>query len=57
VAKLLERESELAAIRSVLRRSGALVVEGHAGIGKTAILEAACLAASRRQRLVLRARL
>ncbi|MBV8703550.1 MAG: AAA family ATPase, partial [Acetobacteraceae bacterium] len=56
MAKLLERESELAAIRSVLRRSGALVVEGHAGIGKTAILEAACLAASRRQRLVLRAR-
>lgn len=56
VARLLERGSELAAIRSVLRRGAALVIEGHAGIGKTAILEAACLAANRQQRLVLRAR-
>jgi redox-sensitive bicupin YhaK (pirin superfamily) len=37
VATLLERKSELAATRSALRRGGAVVVEGHAGIGKTAI--------------------
>ncbi|MBV8612296.1 MAG: AAA family ATPase [Acetobacteraceae bacterium] len=54
--RLLERKSELAAIRSVIRRGGALVIEGQAGIGKTAILEAACSAANRQRRPVLRAR-
>ncbi len=56
VIKLLERELELAAIRPVVRRGGALVVEGHAGIGKTSLLDAAGFAARRERRLVLRAR-
>jgi DNA-binding CsgD family transcriptional regulator len=56
VIKLLERKSELATIRAFVRRGGVLVVEGRAGVGKTAILDAACVAARRDGRLVLRAR-
>jgi hypothetical protein len=42
VIKLLERKSELATLRALARRGGVLVVEGRAGVGKTAILDAAC---------------
>jgi DNA-binding CsgD family transcriptional regulator len=56
VIKLLERKSELAAIRAFVRRGGVLVIEGRAGVGKTAILDAACAIAWRDGRLVLRAR-
>jgi DNA-binding CsgD family transcriptional regulator len=56
VIKLLERESELATVRAFARRGGVLVVEGRAGVGKTAILDAACIQARRVGRLVLRAR-
>jgi DNA-binding CsgD family transcriptional regulator len=56
VIKLLERESELATVRAFARRGGVLVVEGRAGVGKTAILDAACVQAGRAGRLVLSAR-
>jgi DNA-binding CsgD family transcriptional regulator len=56
VIKLLERESELATVRAFARRGGVLVVEGRSGVGKTAILDAACTRARRDGRLVLRAR-
>jgi DNA-binding CsgD family transcriptional regulator len=56
VMKLLERELELATVRAFVRRGGVLVVEGRAGMGKTSILDAACMAARRVGRLVLRAR-
>src|SRR5215467_9229584 len=56
VMKLLERELELATVRAFVRRGGVLVVEGRAGMGKTAILDATCIAAQREGRLVLRAR-
>ena len=54
--RLFEREVELATVRAFVRRGGILVVEGRAGIGKTAILDATCIAAQRVGRLVLRAR-
>ena len=54
--KLLERESDLLTIRGFARRGGLLVVEGRAGIGKTALLDAACATAQRNGRAVLRAR-
>jgi len=54
--KLLERKSELAVIRSLMRHGGLLIVEGGAGLGKTAMLDAACAIASRERRLILRAR-
>ena len=54
--KLLERKAELATIRAFARRGGVLVVEGRAGMGKTALLGAACVNAEREGRLVLRAR-
>jgi DNA-binding CsgD family transcriptional regulator len=54
--RLLERELELATVRTFVRRGGVLVVEGRAGMGKTAILDATCIAAHREGRLVLRAR-
>jgi DNA-binding CsgD family transcriptional regulator len=54
--RLLERELELATVRAFVRRGGVLVVEGRAGMGKTAILDATCIAAQRQGRLVLRAR-
>ena len=54
--KLLERERELMAVDGLLERGGVVVVEGRAGIGKTALLEAACECASGRGREVVRAR-
>jgi hypothetical protein len=56
VKKLLDREFELATVRAFVRRGGVLVVEGRAGMGKTAILDATCSPARRVGRLVLRAR-
>ena len=53
---LLERERELAAVGELLERGGAVLVEGRAGIGKTAILEEACRRAAGRGHEVLRAR-
>ena len=55
VEKLLERERELMAVDGLLERGGVVVVEGRAGIGKTALLEAACECASGRGREVVRA--
>jgi hypothetical protein len=54
--RLLERELELGTVRAFVRRGGVLVVEGRAGMGKTAILDATCIAAQREGRSVLRAR-
>ena len=57
MANLLERERELAAVDQLLERGGTvLVVEGGAGIGKTALLEAACDRAAGLGYEVLRAR-
>jgi DNA-binding CsgD family transcriptional regulator len=56
VESLLERERELAAVGELLERGGAVLVEGRAGIGKTAILEEACRRAAGRGHEVLRAR-
>ena len=56
VEKLLERERELAAVDELVQRGGVVLVEGRAGIGKTALLEAACQRAAARGREVLRAR-
>ena len=56
VESLVERERELAAIDELLERGGALVVEGRAGIGKTALLDEACRRATALGREVLRAR-
>jgi len=53
---LLERKSELTEIRAFMRRGGVMVVEGRAGLGKTAMLDAACALASRQRRFVFRAR-
>ena len=54
--ELLERDSELAAIETFVRRGGVLSIEAGAGVGKTSLLEAACASARRDKRLVLRAR-
>jgi len=57
VTELLERERELAAIDGLLdRRAAALLVEGGAGIGKTSLVEAACVRAAAKGMEVLRAR-
>lgn len=53
---LLERQRDLAAIRTVLKRGGVLLVEGGAGIGKTSLLGAATERAARAGHAVLRAR-
>ena len=53
---LLEREAELAAVAAVVATGGVALVEGGAGIGKTALLDAACAAAAARGSEVLRAR-
>ncbi|MBV8188833.1 MAG: AAA family ATPase, partial [Alphaproteobacteria bacterium] len=53
---LIERKSELAAIRNLMRRGGLMIVDGGAGLGKTALLDAACDMASGKRRVVLRAR-
>src|SRR5262249_25647580 len=54
--ELLERERELAALDALVAEGGVLVVEGGAGIGKTALLEAAAARAAAAGRNVLRAR-
>ena len=56
VEKLLERERELLAVDGLLERGGVLLVEGRAGIGKTALLQEACGRAADLGREVLRAR-
>ncbi len=54
---LLEREHELAAVEDLLERQGAvLIVQGGAGIGKTALLDAACRRAAGLGREIVRAR-
>lgn len=53
---LVERDSELAAIETFVRRGGVMLIEAGAGLGKTALLEAACAIAQREKRSVLRAR-
>jgi DNA-binding NarL/FixJ family response regulator len=60
-SRLLEREDELDAIRRVLARpargaGGLVVIDGPAGVGKTALLEAARVVAGDEGLLVLRAR-
>src|SRR5262249_28753637 len=54
--ELVERGRELAAIAGLMAEGGVLVVEGGAGIGKTALLEAAAARAAAAGRNVLRAR-
>jgi hypothetical protein len=54
--KLVERTAELATIRALLGRGGLLVVEGGAGVDKTALLDTACAIAAQKRRMVLRAR-
>jgi DNA-binding CsgD family transcriptional regulator len=57
VESLLERERELAAAEELMgRESGALLIEGGAGVGKTALLDAACGIGAGLGRQVLRAR-
>ena len=51
---LLERDRELAALDALLDRGGALVIEGGAGIGKTALAAEAAARARRRGWQVLR---
>ena len=53
---LVERDSELAAIETFVRRGGVMLIEAGAGVGKTSMLEAACAIARREKRIVLRAR-
>jgi len=53
---LVERESELAEIDTVVRRGGVMLIEAGAGVGKTSLLDAACTLARRERRVVLRAR-
>jgi DNA-binding CsgD family transcriptional regulator len=56
VSGLVEREGELAAVEALLEGGGVLVVEGATGVGKTALVEMACLRADGRGYVVLRAR-
>jgi len=57
VGQLLEREAELAAVEALFEDgAGVLVVEGATGIGKTTLVEAACLRAEAHGYVVLRAR-
>jgi DNA-binding CsgD family transcriptional regulator len=53
---LVERDSELAAIATFVRRGGVMLIEAGAGVGKTSLLEATCAIAQRKKRTVLRAR-
>ena len=54
--KLLERERELAVLEELVQRGGVVLVEGRAGIGKSALLEAASRRAATVGHEVLRAR-
>jgi hypothetical protein len=55
--ELLERERELAAVEGLLqRRGGVLVADGGVGLGKTALVEAACGRAEELGQEVLRSR-
>jgi len=56
VTSLLERERELAAVDELLELGGVVLVEGRAGIGKTALVEAACRRAAGVGRELLHAR-
>jgi len=57
VGRLRERERDLAAVEELLEhRSGVLLIEGRAGIGKTSLVEAACSRADELGYEVLRAR-
>jgi DNA-binding CsgD family transcriptional regulator len=57
VGRLHERERELAVVEALLQRlGGVLVVEGQAGVGKTSLVDAACLRADERGHEVVRAR-
>ncbi len=56
VEKLLERERELAVVDGLLQRDGVVLIEGRAGIGKSALLEAASERAAGLGYDVLRAR-
>ena len=57
VARLRERERELAAVEVLLERRGrVLVVEGRSGIGKTSLVDAACARADELGHQVVRAR-
>jgi DNA-binding CsgD family transcriptional regulator len=57
VDRLVERDRELAAVDELLERGGSvLLVEGGTGVGKTALLEAACGRAEGLGHKVLRAR-
>ncbi len=56
VERLFERERELAAVDELLDEGGVLLIEGRAGIGKTALLEEACGRVAGVGREVLRAR-
>jgi tetratricopeptide (TPR) repeat protein len=53
--QLLERDRELAAVGKFLAEGGVLVVEGGGGVGKTSLLDAACLQATEAGCEVLRA--
>jgi DNA-binding CsgD family transcriptional regulator len=56
VERLVEREHELVVVDELLEHGGGVLVEGGAGIGKTALLEEACRRAAGAGREVLRAR-
>jgi len=56
VETLFERHRELAAMDELVARGGVVLVEGRAGIGKTALIQAACQRAVGLGRQVLRAR-
>ena len=54
--RLLERDGELAALNDLLDRGGVTVIEGGAGIGKSALLDATCRRARELGHEVLQAR-
>lgn len=54
--KLLERERELATMDALVEHGGVVLVEGRAGVGKTALLEVACRRAAGVGREILRVR-
>ena len=54
--RLVEREGELATVEALLDGGGLVVIEGSAGIGKTALVEAARRRAEQRGHEVLHAR-